>query len=84
MVKAVLHRGVIEPLSPLPDDWREGQELLVQEGEPAEPEDWDAWEQEMEELAAKIPPEDFVRLEEVLAEADREAKSIVRRQMGLV
>jgi hypothetical protein len=47
------------------------------------PEDWDAWEREMEELAVMIPPEDFIRLEEALAEADREAKLIVRRQMGL-
>lgn len=50
---------------------------------PMSPEDWDVWEREMEELAAMIPPEDFIRLEEALVEADREAKLIVRRQMGL-
>lgn len=83
MVKAVLQSGVIHPLSPLPEDWHEGQELLVQEAGPAGPEDWDAWEQEMEALAAKIPPEDHLRVEAALATADREAKEFVRRQMGV-
>jgi hypothetical protein len=83
MVKAVLHGGVIEPLSPLPEDWHEGQELLIQDAGPVEPADWDAWERNMVELASKIPPDDFVRIEEALAEADREAKELMRRQMGL-
>ncbi|HYU33627.1 MAG TPA: hypothetical protein VEW48_15860 [Thermoanaerobaculia bacterium] len=83
MVKAVLHDGVIQPLSPLPDTWSEGQELLVQEAGPVGLEDWDAWEQEIENLAANISPEDHLRVEAALAEADREAKEFVRRQMGL-
>ncbi len=83
MVKAVLHDGIIQPLSSLPEEWTEGQELLVQEAGPAAPEDWDAWEQEIETLAANISPEDHQRVEAALAEADREAKEFVRRQMGL-
>lgn len=83
MVKAVLHDGVIQPLSPLPEKWHEGQELLIQEAGPADPEDWDAWEREMEALALDISPEDHLRVEAALAEADREAKELVRRQMGL-
>ena len=83
MVKAVLHDGVIELLSPLPEAWHEGQELLVQEAGPVGPEDWDAWEREIETLARNIPPEDHLRVEKALAEADREAKEFVRRQMGL-
>jgi hypothetical protein len=84
MVKAVLHSGIIQPLSPLPEEWHEGQELLIQEAAPAGPENWDAWEQEMEALALDIPPEDHLRVEAALAEADREAKEFVRRQMGLL
>lgn len=84
MVKAVLHGGVIEPLSPLPEEWREGKELLIQEADPAGPVDWDAWEREMEALAASILPEDHLLVEAALAEADREAKELVRRQMGLL
>jgi hypothetical protein len=78
MVKAVLQSGVIQPLSPLPTEWHEGQELLVQEAGPEGPEDWDAWEQEMEALAANIAPEDHLRVEAALAETDREAKEFVR------
>lgn len=83
MVKAVLQSGVIRPVSPLPEAWHEGQELLIQEVGPADPEDWNAWEREMEVLAANIPPEDHLRVESALAEADREAKELVRRQLGL-
>ena len=84
MVRAVLHEGVIEPLSSLPEEWAEGQELLIREVDSAAPEDWDAWEREMEALAAKISPEDHERVEAALAEANREAKDFVRRQMGLI
>lgn len=83
MVKAVFQKGVIQPLSPLPEEWQEGQELLIQEVVPEGPADWDAWEREMEALAAQISPEDHLRVEAALAEADREAKDLVRRQMGL-
>lgn len=83
MVKAILHGGVIQPLSPLPEEWHEGQELVIQELNPAGPEDWDTWEKEMQALAASISPEDHLRVEAALAEADREAKELVRRQMGL-
>ena len=41
----------------------------------------DAWYEETEEMARQIPPEDHDRLEAALAEADREAKEYVRRQM---
>jgi hypothetical protein len=79
MVKAVLHSGMIQPLSPLPEEWHEGQELLIQQAGPAGPEDWDAWEREMEALAANVSFDDHLRVEAALAEADREAKEFVRR-----
>jgi hypothetical protein len=83
MVRAILHGGVIKPLSSLPEAWQEGQELLIQEVDSASSEDWNAWDQEVAELAAKIPPEDHLCVEAALAEADREAKELVRRRMGL-
>lgn len=84
MIKAVLNGGAIQPLEPIPPEWRDGQELRVDDAQP--PDDPDSirrWFEEGERLAADIDPEDFVRLEAALAEADREAKDIVRRQMGL-
>jgi len=48
-----------------------------------DPKDLDMWSRDLEALAAAIPPEDFLRLDAALAEADKEAKALERRQMGL-
>lgn len=87
MVKAILRQGAIEPVSPLPDDWSEGQELVIEEasarGEREDAQEWGAWIRDMDELTSKIPPEDFARLEANLADADQRAKEYVRRKMEL-
>lgn len=84
MVRAVLEGGVIRPLETLPAHWRDGRELVIDEvvGTPSRQE-LDEWSREVDALASEIPAEDFDRLEEALEEADREAKELVRRQMGL-
>lgn len=82
MVRGILHGGIIRPLSSLPEEWRDGQELLIQEAASTS-QDWDVWEQEVAALAAEIPVEDHLRVEAALAEADREAKEFVRFRMGL-
>jgi predicted DNA-binding antitoxin AbrB/MazE fold protein len=51
--------------------------------EPQGPNDLDTWSRDLDALAVAIPPEDFIRLDAALAEADKEAKALVRRQMGL-
>lgn len=84
MVKAILHGGSIELISPMPSTWGEGQELIIQVAPALEDRaDLASWAREVEELATQIPNEDFDRLDEVLTRADREAKELVRRQMGL-
>ncbi len=84
MVKAILEHGSIRPLSPLPGGWSDGQELVITEAPPRdESRDLEKWSQEIDEMAAAVPPEDFDLVDATLAEADREAKDIVRRQMGL-
>jgi hypothetical protein len=84
MVRAILRDGTIRPVTPLPETWADGQELVVEAAAPpASADDWDAWSREIDELAAEIPPEDFERVELALAEADKKAKEMVRRQMGL-
>ncbi len=45
--------------------------------------DLDAWSRDLDALAAAIPPEDFIGLDAALAQADKDAKDLVRRQMGL-
>lgn len=84
MIRATVSNGDIELIDPLPEDWENGRELFIEAAEPAEAnDDLDAWLAEMNELAAKIDPEDVKRFERGLAEADAQAKHHVRRQMGL-
>jgi predicted DNA-binding antitoxin AbrB/MazE fold protein len=78
MIRAVFRDGVIQPLDPVPTDWRNGQELQVRELEsgPVESaEELDAWYRELEALAAELnDPEEWERLEARLSEADQQAK----------
>jgi hypothetical protein len=84
MVRAILEEGVIRPLEALPSHWKDGRELVIDEADDVpSPEDLETWSREVDALAAQIPPEDFDRVEEALAEANREAKAYVRRQMKL-
>ncbi len=84
MVKAVLRQGAIEPLTPLPSTWADGQELVIEAAHGASVDvSLAAWSREVDALAAQMPEDDFDRVDEALAEADREAKAQVRRQMGL-
>ncbi|MCP3994998.1 MAG: hypothetical protein GY722_08020 [bacterium] len=84
MVKAVLRHGAIEPLSPLPSTWADGQELVIAEAlVETGKESLAAWSREIDELAAQVPEDDFDRIDQALAQADQEAKDYVRRQMGL-
>lgn len=84
MVRAILENGSIRLLSQVPRGWSDGQELVVVEAPcPDENRALEEWSREIDELAAALPPEEFDRIDAALAEADREAKDLVRRQMGL-
>jgi len=83
MIRAILKEGVLHPLDPLPAEWTDGREFWVEEACEESPEELDKWSQELKALAAEIDPEDIARLEAALAEADKQAKEMVRRQMGL-
>lgn len=84
-IRAVLRDGVIQPLEPLPPDWTDGQELRVLSPEPSnDPEKIDAWYRETEALAKELyDPQAFAEFEAAIAEADRQAKAWMRREMGL-
>jgi hypothetical protein len=84
MVRAVLENGSIRLLSQVPPSWSDGRDLVVIEA-PCPDELWDleGWSREIDDLVAALPPEDFDRVDAALAEADCEAKDLVRRQMEL-
>jgi hypothetical protein len=84
MIRAVLRKGKIEPVDALPKHWREGQELVVEGCSPSDdPEDIKKWYRELTALAAQVPPEDHARMEKAIAKQKRQAKELMRREMGL-
>jgi dienelactone hydrolase len=85
MIRAVVQNGVIQPLEPLPPNWTDGREVVVGDltEQPANGE-MDTWAQEMDNLTASLnDPQEWADLDAVLAEADRQSKTAVRREMGL-
>jgi hypothetical protein len=87
MIRTVIRNGMVQPLEPLPADWNDGRQVVVEEMEPCalEAGEVDRWSREMSELTAELnDAEEWQEIEAALAEADREAKAIVRREMGLL
>jgi hypothetical protein len=87
MIRAVINNGLIRPLEPLPPAWQEGHEVVVADSEDQTPfgaEDIDKWSEDMKTLTAELnDPEEWRKIDAALAQADRENKAIVRRDMGL-
>jgi len=85
MVKAVVSRGEIRPLEPLPADWREGQPLQVEKAGDSEMpvEEIDRDIAVLANLCADSEPANEDQLDQALHDARREAKEQVRRQMRL-
>jgi hypothetical protein len=86
MIRAVIRNGVIEPLEPLPASWNEGRQVVVDEMAPGSfgMAEADQWSSDMNALTSVLnDAEEWREIEAALAQADREAKAAVRREMGL-
>ena len=85
MLKAVVKGGEIRPLEPLPADWHEGQPLRVDKVDDGEMtlDEIDRDFALLTKMCETSEPEDEEQLEQRLLEARRQAKELVRRQMGL-
>jgi hypothetical protein len=86
MVKAVVTRGEIHPLEPLPADWREGQALRVEKADEGDvsAEEIDRDFAQLASLCESSDPGEEEQLERALNDARQQAKEQVRRDMGLV
>ena len=85
MIRAVVQNGLIRPLDPLPPDWAEGRMVVVEDAESAFPDDRDEWYQELKRLgAAQYDPGERDQIRAIMAEADAQAKGLVRREMGSI
>ena len=57
MIRAMVENGVIQPLEPLPPEWRDGRELVVADPlkQPGtDTADFDTWAQDMNRLTAEL------------------------------
>ena len=84
-MKAIVSRGEIRPLEPLPIDWQEGQRLRVERADDSETpvEEIDRDFATLATLCEASEPGDEEQLERALREARGQAKEQVRRRMGL-
>jgi hypothetical protein len=84
MIRAIIQNGEIRPIEPLPADWRDGREVIVEEAERASTDDLDEWYRELQLLGpAQYEPGERKQVEMLLNEADVQAKALVRLEMGL-
>jgi hypothetical protein len=84
MIRAILKKGKIQPLDELPQHWREGKELIVEGCEPSDdPAEIKKWYDELLGRSAQTSAKDHERMAAALAEQDRQAKELMRREMGL-
>lgn len=80
-IKAILRDGVIQPLEPLPANWSEGQELVVEQPDLTQTHaQLDAWARELEAATTQLPDEEHGRFRQALIEIERESKEVVRQE----
>jgi len=78
MIKAMIRNGRIEPLDPLPDEWSDGRELVIQCLEADQSADWMS---EVAEAMADVPAEHNRIVLAAVNEHRREAKEQMHRAM---
>ena len=84
MIRAVVRNGTIHPIEPMPSEWVDGREVVVEDAEsPKLVEDIDRWYRELQADATAIEPADDLTLQEALSEVRRQAKQLARHEMGL-
>jgi len=82
MIRAVVQNGLIRPLDPMPVDWIEGRVVLVEDAESDPTDDLATWYEELQLLGpAQYDPGEREQIRATLAEADAQAKELVRREM---
>jgi hypothetical protein len=83
MLKAVLKKGAIVPLQPLPAEWEDGTALEIEKVELAVS-DIDAWAGLMDRLCADSAIEEEEKMQAAIDEQHRQAKNQTRQEMGLL
>ena len=82
MIRAVFRKGKIQPVDAVPDDWQDGQELMIEPapGVPT-PEELESWSADVAAATAQISDEEHDRFMAILAEIEADSKELGRREM---
>jgi len=84
VIRAVVQNGLIRPVEPLPAEWNEGRQVIVEDADFTSAEELEGWYRELQRLGpAQYEPGERQQVQAVLNEADEQAKALVRREMGL-
>jgi hypothetical protein len=83
MLKAILKKGAIVPLQPLPAEWEDGTALEIEKVEQAVL-DIDAWAELMDRLCDDSAIEEEEKMQAAIDEQHRQAKNQTRQEMGLL
>ena len=84
MIRATIQNGEIRPLDPLPADWREGHELIIEDAGSPSMDELEEWYRELKLLGpAQYEPGEWDQVQLTLKQANEQAKAIVKREMGL-
>jgi len=84
MPRVTLTNGVLVPLDPLPAEWEDGRDLIVQEPTPEQlAAEAQAWFEEMEAAVKDMDPRDPEIIQASIDEQKRLGKEYMRRLMGL-
>jgi hypothetical protein len=85
MPRVMLKDGLIYPLEPFPEDWKEGVEMDIERADPLSPEAQksltDEWMDRVEASAAQIDPEDDERFMLAIAKIRAQAKEMAGQEL---
>jgi hypothetical protein len=83
MIRAIVRDGMILPIDPMPTEWINGQQVIVEDAHSTPAGDLDQWYREIKELGpAQYEPGEWETVQTILREADEQAKAVIRQQMG--
>ncbi len=84
MVRGVIKNGMIQPLTPLPPEWREGQAVVIETSDAAEsPADIEQWVIDMRDPASGLSHEESQVMIRAIEEHLSQQKELMKKRSGL-
>lgn len=76
MIRAIIRGGQIHPIEPIPSEWSEGHEVVIEDAGDRTASDLEEWYRELQELGPALSgPGEWEDFQAILAEADELARA---------